>query len=558
MPLRLAMGGRGVTEVEGTNCSKKIEQKRPLTEAFNKPEKFFSAKKFIDLEAREEELFRLLLDAVNVLETGTTLRVAGGWVRDKLLKINKEEPDIDLALDNMMGREFANKLQFYLKSRNITCGHIAIIQQNPEQSKHLETARVKVNGIYLDLVNLRKESYAHHSRIPEIQIGTPYEDAVRRDLTINSLFYNLNEDIIEDFSGKGFDDLKNRIIRTPMEPKETLLDDPLRALRVIRFATRFDFDMDPALYNCCKSREVHVALGEKVSRERVGSEIDYMLKTASYVRGIGILYETGLYKAVFIHPRVIDSSYSLEDSFYQSLLSISKLNWIRQRKILSYHSAIEEHTILEELGVFSVAFHFYETFDDRNKVNLAQYILRHCLKRRVRECDSIMTVLEGSTELMAHLINDVPSSDMSRGVDGEPLRLTIGRILKRTGSLWNIAFKVACCRILKGDLQWDTFSHGRANDIFRESREDSNTFLSRIRSWESFIIQLGIEDIHKWKPLFNGNEVLSLLPKLPRGPKMKQILDAQIEWMLMNPKGTKEDCRKWLLDEYQVYCDPSM
>ncbi|GJQ08469.1 hypothetical protein GpartN1_g260.t1 [Galdieria partita] len=551
-PLRLAMGGRDVAEVEGTNYSK-IEQKRPFTEVFNKPEKFLSAKRHIELEAREEALFSLLLDAVKVLDTGTTLRVAGGWVRDKLLKISKEEPDIDLALDNMMGRQFAHKLQFYLKSQNITCGHISIIQQNPEQSKHLETARIKVNGIYLDLVNLRKESYAHCSRIPDIQIGTPYEDAMRRDLTINSLFYNLNEDIIEDFSGRGFDDLNNKVIRTPMAPKETLLDDPLRALRAIRFATRFDFDIDPDLYSCLKSNEVHMALREKVSRERVGSEIDYMFKAVSYVRPIGILYETGLYKAVLIHPQDLGSSFNLQHSFYQSLLLIAKLNWIRQKKILSYGSTTDEHVILEQLAVFSIPFHFYEPFEDGNKVILSQYFLRNCLKRRVRDCDSVITVLDGSTEFLNHIKKEVPSSDMVQDVDGEPFRLKIGRILKKTGSLWNAAFTVACCRTLKGDLKWDTFSRGGLNDLFCENREDLNTWLDRVRGWEAFIVQLGIEDIHKWRPLFDGNEVLSLLPKLSRGPKIKEILDAQIEWMLMNPKKTKEDCRNWLLDKYKVY-----
>lgn len=74
----------GFREIEERRGSKKIEQKRPLTEAFNKPEKFLPAKRHIELEAREEELFRLLLDAVSFMETGTTLRVAGGWVRDKV------------------------------------------------------------------------------------------------------------------------------------------------------------------------------------------------------------------------------------------------------------------------------------------------------------------------------------------------------------------------------------------------------------------------------------------------------------------------------------------
>lgn len=474
----------------------------------------------------------------------------------KLLKISKEEPDIDLALDNMMGREFANKLQSYLKSRNIHCGHISVIQQNPEQSKHLETARVKVNGIYLDLVNLRKESYAQDSRIPHMEIGTPLEDAMRRDLTINSLFYNLNDDIIEDFSGKGLSDLKKGVIRTPLEPRMTLLDDPLRALRAIRFASRFDFEMDLELYNCCRSHEVHIALGEKVSRERIGTEIDYMLRTASYVRAFGILYETGLYKAVFNHAPVTDSSFSQEKAFYEALVLLSKLDWIRQGKTFRYSHYSEEDVIIEELAVLSVAFHRYEVYEEKEKVNLVQHILRHCLKRRNRDCDSVMTVLQSSNDFMAHLSSEVPSNDRIIGVDGEPVRLSIGRILRKSGSLWNMAFKVACCRMLKGELEWNTFSRGGQSYLFLQNREESDMFLQKCRDWESFIVQLGIEDVYKWKPLLNGTEVLSLLPKLPRGPKIRQVLDAQVEWMLMNPSGTREDCKKWLLEEYKSFSNP--
>ncbi len=73
-------------------------------------------------------------------------------------------------------------------------GRIAVVQANPEQSKHLETAKVKVNELEIDLVNLRSETYASEAahRIPEMTFGTPEQDALRRDFTFNSMFYNIN------------------------------------------------------------------------------------------------------------------------------------------------------------------------------------------------------------------------------------------------------------------------------------------------------------------------------------------------------------------------------
>ena len=81
-------------------------------------------------------------------------------------------------------------------------GSVGGIKSNPDQSKHLETATLRVMGFELDFVNLRAEEYTD-TRIPVMRIGTALEDAMRRDLTINALFYNLNRRTVEDFTGQG-------------------------------------------------------------------------------------------------------------------------------------------------------------------------------------------------------------------------------------------------------------------------------------------------------------------------------------------------------------------
>ena len=93
-----------------------------------------------------------------------------------------------------------------------------VIKSCSEKSKHLETATIRVHGVFIDLVNLRSEKYTEDSRVPVIEIGTPEEDAFRRDLTINSMFYNINEDKVEDYTKLGETDLKEGIVRTPLEP----------------------------------------------------------------------------------------------------------------------------------------------------------------------------------------------------------------------------------------------------------------------------------------------------------------------------------------------------
>ncbi len=80
--------------------------------------------------------------------------------------LGSQSNDIDIALTDMMGYPFAEHLAAFANSRGIETGSISKIAQNPDQSKHLETATLKILGLELDLVNLRSEEYATNSRIP--------------------------------------------------------------------------------------------------------------------------------------------------------------------------------------------------------------------------------------------------------------------------------------------------------------------------------------------------------------------------------------------------------
>lgn len=158
----------------------------------------------IKITEHEKQIFDTLLEVAKLNSLTTTIRVNGGWVRDKMLDLDWK--DIDFALDNIYGAEFAQML-----SKHLYPGEkekFGVIKANSDKSKHLETATLKVHGMFIDLVNLRSEEYADDWRIPIIKIGTPLEDSLRRDLTINAMFYNINTNEIEDFTNKGISDLK--------------------------------------------------------------------------------------------------------------------------------------------------------------------------------------------------------------------------------------------------------------------------------------------------------------------------------------------------------------
>lgn len=151
-----------------------------------------------------------------------------------------------------------------------------------------------------------------------IALGTPMEDAYRRDLTINSLFYNINTEEIEDLTERGLVDLSQHVIRTPLPPLVTFTDDPLRALRAIRFACRFNFHIDKDLLVACGQENVRKLLGEKVSRERIRSEMDLILETRYFHRAFYLLYHTGLLQVIIPPFHQLHKKYDFHSSEFNS------------------------------------------------------------------------------------------------------------------------------------------------------------------------------------------------------------------------------------------------
>ncbi|GAA6006182.1 hypothetical protein JCM10207_000553 [Rhodosporidiobolus poonsookiae] len=273
---------------------------------------------WIDNHPQEVDSLRLKDDNGNWIgrERGTEqveLRIAGGWVRDKLL--GRESDDIDVALspDPITGLKFAMLFEKYLETigQRDLMGRLTTIEAKPEQSKHLETATARVCDLSLDWVQSRgQEVYTEGSRIPTVAFGTPLEDAERRDLTINALFYNLRTQLIEDQTGKGLADLgfvpgEPRRIRTPLEPFQTFRDDPLRVVRAVRFAARFgrEFALDEEMVRAIEREEIRHALldPKKISRERVGTELDKMLLGKDPQYAFELIDQLHLHPLIFLY-----------------------------------------------------------------------------------------------------------------------------------------------------------------------------------------------------------------------------------------------------------------
>ncbi|MDW8052620.1 MAG: HD domain-containing protein, partial [Armatimonadota bacterium] len=225
-----------------------------------------------------ETLERLRAGLVGTPYEGKVYLV-GGYVRDKLL--GRPLPnDIDLVLEGD-----ALALAQFLYERGIAA-------HPPVTFPRFGTAMVHVDDTLVELVTARAESYHDTSRKPqEVRPATLYEDALRRDFTVNTLLENLHTGEILDPLGVGIKDLHAKVLRTPRDPRETFYEDPLRMLRAVRFAAQLGFSIDPAAHQAILEQAERLAI---VSIERIQTEFTRLMDLPQAATGLQMLLETRL------------------------------------------------------------------------------------------------------------------------------------------------------------------------------------------------------------------------------------------------------------------------
>uniref|UniRef100_A0A0K6S886 Poly A polymerase head domain-containing protein n=1 Tax=Chromera velia CCMP2878 TaxID=1169474 RepID=A0A0K6S886_9ALVE len=440
----------------------------------------------IPLTEEEARLFDLLKSALRECGLKTTMRVAGGWVRDKIL--GKTSPDIDIALDDMTGKDFAEKVTEWMKTKGMETHSVGVIRSNPDQSKHLETATTSIAGLKIDFLNLRTESYAEHTRIPTAEIGTPEEDAKRRDFTFNALFYNINTATVEDFTGHGLTDLRRGVVRTPLDARTTFLDDPLRVLRAVRFASRYRFELTEDVRDNCRCKEVHEALANKVSRERIGVEMEGIMKKSDLVFAFGMIRDLSLCDVIFPLPEGLEGEGgSVERSYDLGIAHVRSYLWLERRLRSAAQSAalgekqrqgadlllraFEEqegdHKRIGAYAAFLIPFAGLEYKTKKQRLEPAvQHVMLEGLKLPKRDADRIVllhkssnafrdllplpeTLLTEGGAISEDSSSPARASDDAASSSGASLslsRVQAGEVLRQAGELWKMACILALCR----------------------------------------------------------------------------------------------------------------
>ncbi|XP_058204129.1 CCA tRNA nucleotidyltransferase, mitochondrial [Rhododendron vialii] len=502
----------------------------------------------IDLTDKERLIFGRLLEVLRHFSLQTQLRVAGGWVRDKLL--GRDCYDIDIAIDNMLGKEFCEKVNEYLLSKGEEAHGIGVIQCNPDQSKHLETARMRLFDVWIDVVNLRSEDYSENSRIPTMRFGTAEEDAYRRDLTINSLFYNINTSSVEDFTRRGIADLKSGKIVTPLPPKETFLDDPLRVLRAIRFGARFGFTLDGELKKAASDDDVKAAIADKISRERVGHEIDLMVSGSQPVKAISYVSDLLLFWVVFSLPPEVDPpTFQGCESLDRICVTHMDAAW-NLMQLIGCSAFNDEQRRLSLYATLFLPLRSTTYIDNKSKkVPVVNYIFRNSLKLKASDAETVINV-HNATEKLLSLIPLILSNpvdikiaevDWGRVTLDVPvaskLRILAGLLLREIKDFWRVALLAS---VLLYPTNIDDTKDSSAEQFQLEKRSQTYKIV------ENAITDLGLEKVWEMKRLVNGKDIMSILQLKAGGPLVREWQQKLLEWQLAHPSGTSEECLDWM------------
>ncbi|KAJ1645191.1 CCA tRNA nucleotidyltransferase, mitochondrial [Coemansia erecta] len=493
----------------------------------------------IVLTPKEQEICHLLTKVVDRIQADQpskprlVLRIAGGWVRDKLLGLRSH--DLDIAIDNMSGYDLAQHVNAYLRDTGHSVRTVAKISQNPEKSKHLETATTSVLGLLVDFVNLRSETYNSDSRIPHIEFGTPLEDALRRDITINALFYNIETRQVEDFTGKGIDDLKNGIVRTPLEPLKTFSDDPLRVLRVIRFASRFGYNIDAQTSEAIKRPEIKSDLDAKISRERICVELEKMAAGPHPLLSIQMILEFGLYENIFVAPpreqwlgEQLAEGYRVSESLTKSVLGIldSSNNNSTSRSIVHAMPvslfATDDSQMRRSLILASYLYPFYglEVKEKKTTVSAFRLVVRDGLKLSNHDIH---------TTAALHTLAPMISHIAECCLDNTITRMELGLHVRYASHRWPMATVFSVAVELVGGADFDMVTRKYVAYIDR-------------------ILAEGLQEAYALKHIVDGKQAAKILGIRP-GPIIRDALDSIMKWQLQNPAGTLDDCEEFIKNE---------
>jgi len=251
---------------------------------------------------------------------------AGGCVRDGFLGVEPKDFDVATnATPERIKQIFAADTCLFVGE---AFGVIVVVRE----------------GVQVEVATLRNDGQHGDGRRPDSVVfvtgADPLvalrEDAARRDLTINAMFFDPVSEELYDFFG-GREDIKNRVIRSVGDPVQRFMEDRLRMMRVVRFAAKLGFRVDAALLKALKRCARDLRPGGIVAWERISVEMQGILTSKAPVVGLDLLMETGLMKEILSEALELKGFRGFQDPYWHP----ERFAWTHTKMVVNA-SATEE------------------------------------------------------------------------------------------------------------------------------------------------------------------------------------------------------------------------
>lgn len=462
----------------------------------------------MNLKSSIESLFILDLVSDCAKELEQRVYIIGGFVRDLLLNRNQIQ-DIDFVTEGN-GILLAQLIHKKLNQKN----KLTIF-------KNFGTAMIPYHGMILEFVGARKESYTFNSRKPFITLGSLSDDQCRRDFTINTLAISLNKEnygeLIDPFNG--ILDLKNKILRTPLDPNTTFSDDPLRMIRGIRFASQFELSIDKNTLTAIQKNKDRIKI---ISFERISNEINKIILLERPSIGLYLLYKTELLDFILpelTHLRGVDEieGNKHKDNFFHTLEVVDNISANTNKLYLRWSALLHDiGKVSTKKYIKNIGWTFYlHEFIGSKMIKKIFERLRFPLNNELKYVEKLVR------------LSSRPASLIDDGVSDSALR----RLLFEAGE--DFEDLILLCQA----------------DITTKNAKKHKQFINNFNKVKLKIQELEAKDrIRNFKLPINGRDIMKMffiLPGREIGILKEQLKNAILDGIISN---NYEDAKKFVFE----------
>lgn len=450
------------------------------------------------------EVCRYLKFILNESEFNDNTYIVGGAVRDFVMGNDIKDIDIVVSLPSG-GIDLAD----WLYNNDLLCHKPVLYPTYGTSMFQLK----KFPDIELEAVQTRKEQYKDkNSRNPETAYGTIYEDAMRRDLTINALYYNICTEKIEDITGKGLNDIKQHIIRVTSDPDIVYSDDALRILRCIRFSSRFGWTIEGKTFSGMINNVERLNI---ITKERVKDELNKMLLTNKPSLALNLIRGIGAMK--YVIPE-LEETYDMKQNKYHDFNTV----WKHTMKVVDNslpRIELRVAALLHDIGKIKT-----RTVDENDTVHFYKHEFASS-----DMCNTILRRLKYSNEFI-HKVQFIIKNHM------------------RTKSFSDDLSNMKVKSLLKLEYEWGEDNFNDCLDLIDAdnlSHGKDYCMPNQVKHIREKVIELekqGISMFDYHLPI-NGNDVMETLG-IPPSSEVKDCLKWVMKFAYNNPNITREKLLK--------------